>query len=301
MKFSLIQGILLHLCFFTISCNAYSSNNILELEGSTPGDAAIKSIFKIAERQNVDFMQWKLNFFENGHFELELRYGISKPNTLGFENGGTKKMIKGTYHIEKGNTNSRFSEVYKLEIDSTSNSFSIAKITDNVFHIINQNGGLFNGNGGWSYSLFTKIQVKSEKIYIKSPTFDDTSLQMTFDGRTPCQAFAQVHAEMNASPSCFKLKWRLVLNRNSILDKSGTCEIRNIVDNQPRNITGKWEKIDGTEADLKVSYIKVSVNNLSKPILFLIADENVLLFIHPDLLPFVGNENFGFALNRKSD
>lgn len=299
MKYSFIQGILLHLCFFAISCSANSGNKIMTLEGSTPGDAPVKSILEIAKGENVDFIKWELNFYENGHFDLELHYGLSKPNTLDFEHGGTKRTMKGRYRIKKGNDDSRFTEVYELTAETSPNSFSIAKITENVFHIMNQNGGLLNGNGGWSYSLFNKNQSKSENLFIRSPAFDETSLQMTFDGRTPCQEFAQIHTEMKTSPSCFKLKWRLVLNRDSISHKPGTCEIRNVVDNQPRNITGKWEIIDDREADSKVKYIKVSVNNLSEPILFLIADENVLLFSDAGFTPLAGNNNFGFALNKK--
>lgn len=301
MKSSLQLNILLFIPFLTISCNANSSRKILELAGSTPGDASIKSMLKIAERDSIDFIKWELNFYDNGHFDLALHYGLSRPNTLDFEEGGVKKTIIGIYRIEKGKADSRFAEIYKLTDESSSNSFSIVRINENIFHIMNQDGGLLNGNGGWSYSLFGKGQVKSEKILIRSPALDETSLQMTFDGRTPCREFAQEHAEMSASQSCFKLKWRLVLKRDSLSHKSGTCEIRNVADNQPRNITGKWEIINGKKEDSKVKYIKVTVNNLSKPILFLIADKNILLFTDAAFAPLTGNENFGFALNRKEN
>lgn len=301
MKYTLVKSILVLVCFFTISCDAKTGNKILELTGSTPGDATIKSMLMIADHENVDFIRWKLNFYDNGEFDLELRYGLSKPNTLDFEDGGIKKTIKGTYHVENGNANSRFAEVYELISKLPSISFSIAGINENVFHIMNREGKLMNGNGGWSYSLFSKNRSTSKRLLIKSPDIDETSTRLIFDGRTPCQELAQVHAEMKASQSCFKLKWRLVLNRDSISHEPGTCEIRNIVDNEPRNITGKWEIINNKDPDLKIKYLKVSVDNLSNPILFLIADENVLLFIDPDFMPFAGNENFGFALNRKLD
>src|SRR5690606_24590888 len=119
--------------------------------------------------EKVDFIKWELNFYDNGHFDLALHYGLSKPNTLDFEHGGAKKTIKGTYQVKKGTADSRFTEVYELAVGSASDKFYIARITENIFHILNQNGGLFNGNGGWSYSLFNKNKNKSEKIFIKSP------------------------------------------------------------------------------------------------------------------------------------
>src|SRR5690606_23546157 len=99
---------------------------------------------------------------------------------------------------------------------------------------------LMVGNGGWSYSLNRESPVDSGKILISSSVSEDKSLQLVFDGRTPCQEIAAEHPEMNASPSCFKLKWRLILNRDSVTHLPATCIIRKVVDNEPRDISGKW-------------------------------------------------------------
>src|SRR5690606_30216252 len=102
------------------------------------------------------------------------------------------------------------------------------------------------GNGGWSYSLNRKEPVPNNETLISSTIPEDKSIQLVYDGRTSCQEIANEHSEIKATSSCFKIKWRLILNRDSITYQPTTCTIRNVVDNQPRDVSGKWEIIKGT-------------------------------------------------------
>lgn len=294
-----IRNALLLMCIFlTSSCSAGNIKPEIILIGSTPGDEPIKTMLTIPAETKVDFMRWNLILDDKNSFVLEIAYGESKPNTLDFKSDG-KQTIKGTYLIVKNQEENRFKEIYQLNSDDLPEIISIVKINENLFHILTPQNQLMIGNGGWSYSLNRKVPIDSGKILISSPVSDDKSLQLVFDGRTPCQEIATEHPEINASPSCFKLKWKLILNRDSVTYLPTTCTIRTIVDNQPRDVTGRWTIIKGTATNTEAIIYKIQADNLAEPILLFLGDENVLFFIDKYNNPFIGNEDFSFAMNKR--
>lgn len=297
---SFLRSTILLLSFLlSISCAPKAFTSEIVLVGSTPGDEIIKSMLSIPADTKIDFIKWNLKLDSKNSFVLDLVFGESQPNTLGFKNGGEKRTIKGTFTRYENGEKSNFQEIYQLKSSSLPEKISLVKLSQNLFHLLTPQNQLMNGNGGWSYSLNRKNPVGSDKILFSSTTSDDQSLQLVFDGRTPCQEIAAEHPEMNAGQSCFKLKWRLILNRDSITHQPTTCTIRNIVNNQPRNISGKWKIINGTETNPEAVIYKIEVDNLAEPILLLVGDENVLFFLDKNNEPLIGNEDFSFALNKK--
>lgn len=296
----IIRNTYLFLCIFlTASCSAKNLVPEIILIGSTPGDALIKTMLSIPAETKVDFIRWNLIVGNKNAFVLDITYGESKPNTLGFKSEA-KQTIKGTYLIVKNQEKNPFKEVYQLKSDNWPEIISMVKINENLFHILTPQSKLMIGNGGWSYSLNRKTTVDSGEILISSPNSEDKSLQLIFDGRTPCQEIATEHPEMKASPSCFKLKWKLVLNRDSVTYLPTTCVIRTIVNNQPRDVTGRWTIVKGTTTNAEAIIYKIHADNLAEPILLFLGDENVLFFLDKDNNPFIGNEDFSFAMNRRS-
>ena len=284
--------------FWATSCSAINNELEIHLVGSTPGEESIKSMLSISADANIDFIKWDLKLDSKKAFLLNITYGESQPNTLDFRGDGEKKIIKGKYFITI-NQDNPFKEVYRLMLDDSPEKISLLKLSENTFHILTFENKLMIGNGGWSYSLNRKEPIDSGKILISSPMSDNKSLQIVFDGRTPCQEFVTEYPEMNASPSCVKLKWKLILNRDSLTYLPTTCIIRNIVDNQPRDIIGKWEIIKGTKTNPNAIVYSVEVDNLTEPILLLVGDENVLYFLDKKRELLTGNENFSFALNKR--
>jgi hypothetical protein len=284
--------------FLTVSCSARNIMPEIILIGSTPGDEPIKTMLTIPAETKVDFIRWNLILDDKNAFVLDIVYGESKPNTLDFKSD-VKQTVKGTYSIVKNQKGNRFKEIYQLKSDDLPEIISIVKINENLFHILTPQNQLMIGNGGWSYSLNRKNAVDPGEILIFSPKSNDKSLQLVFDGRTPCQEFATEHPEMNASPSCFKLKWKLILNRDSVTYLPTTCTIRTILDNQPRDVTGKWTIIKGTATNAEAIIYKIQADNLAEPILLFLGDENVLFFLDKDNKPFIGNEDFSFAINKR--
>jgi hypothetical protein len=284
------------ICLYT-SCSATNTKSEIVLIGSTPGDELVKTMLAIPSESKIDFIRWNLILNENNSFILDINYGESQPNTLGFKGDGKKTTIKGTFSVSES---SNFKAVYHLKSADLSSKIQIAKLNENIFHLLTSQQQMMVGNGGWSYTLNRKEPIPNEEISISSTITDYKSLQLVYDGRTPCQEIGNEHPEMKVTPSCFKIKWRLVLNRDAVTYKPTTCSIRNIVNNQPRDISGKWEIIKGTETNPNAIIYKIIVSNLAEPILLLVADDNVLFFIDKNKKPMVGNKDFSFTLNKKS-
>ncbi|MDR6845540.1 hypothetical protein [Flavobacterium granuli] len=284
------------ICLYAF-CSATNTKPEIVLIGSTPGDELVKTMLAIPSEAKIDFIRWNLILNENNSFILDINYGESQPNALGFKGDEKKTTIKGTFSVSES---SNYKEVYHLKSADLSIKILIAKLNENIFHLLTSQHQMMVGNGGWSYTLNRKEPIPNEEISITSTITDYKSLQLVYDGRTPCQEIGNEHPEMKVTPSCFKIKWRLILNRDAVTYKPTTCSIRNIVNNQPRDISGKWEIIKGTKTNPNAIIYKIIVSNLAEPILLFAVDDNVLFFIDKDKKPMVGNKDFSFTLNKKS-
>lgn len=275
------------------------------LTASTPGDETMKSLLDIPRETKVDFIRWNLVLnagdAEKKDFTMDIVFGESQPNTLGFKGGGQKWLIDGQYVHERSSEIN--GEVYRLQSRNLPRRIAIVKLTDNLFHFLTPDDALMVGNGGWSYTLNRKDPVDSPSILpalVPPSRMGNAAREVVFDGRTPCQEIAAEHPEMRVSQDCFKLKWRLILRR----DGSGrptTCTIRKVVDGTARNLTGKWMITRGTEANPDVMIYTIEPDNPDESISFLVGDDNVLFFLKKDNTLFIGNKDFSFTLNKISD
>lgn len=297
-KILIRNAFLLVYVILAVRCSAGDNKPKIILIGSTPGDQPIKTMLTIPAETKVDFIRWNLVLADKNDFVLDIVYGESKPNTLDFKSEG-KRTIKGKYLIERNQDENRFKEIYQLKSNDLPEIISIVKINENLCHILTPKNQMMIGNGGWSYSLNRKTPVDPGEILFSSPKLNDKSLQLIFEGRTPCQEIATEHPEMNAGQSCFKIKWRLILNRDSITHEPTTCTIRNIVNNQPRDVRGNWTIIKGTATNTDAIIYRIQVDNLAEPVLFLLGDEEVLFFLDKDYNPLTGNRDFSFTMNKR--
>lgn len=281
--------------FLSTSCSATNSKSEINLTGSTPGDQPIKTLLKIPAETKVDFIRWNLLLNDKNAFVLDINYGESQPNTLGFKKNGKMKTFKGSFSVsEVGN----FKEVYRLKSSGFLSEILMVKLNDNIFHLLTSQNQMTPGNGGWSYSLNRAEPVKNDEISLSSYTNENKSTPLVYEGRTPCKEMADEHPEMKASSSCFKIKWKMTLNRDSVTNKPSTCSIRNIADNHPRDIIGTWEIVKGTPKNPTAIIYKIKVDNLSDPILLFAADDNALFFLDKNYEPMIGNKDFSFTMNR---
>jgi len=279
-------------------------NPDLVLVGSTPGDDAVKSMLGIPVSTKIDFIRWDLNLLNSeaapARFTLNIVFGIGQPNTNGFIGGGEKRLVEGSFIISKQVNEKIHGEVFQLKSDQLPTGISLVKLNENLFHLLTPTDELMIGNGGWSYSLNRKDLIKHT---VPLPTltnttniFNDTTRQVIFDGRTPCQSFASDH-QWNVSSACFKLKWRLVLNRDPVSHEPTTYTTRKVVDNVMKDVTGKWAFVKGGNPDALI--IQLDPGKGKESISLLVGDRNVLYFLNTDYSLYTGNSDFSYTLNRK--
>lgn len=295
------------LVFILTGSNSFKTNyfsNIV-LVGSTPGDDQIKSLFTIPVDQEVDFIQWNLNLNNSksneNTFTLTISYGESQPNTLGFK-VENKRTYDGTYTIGKSKNDIIHGVIYYFKSNALSSELMLVKLNENIFHLLTPNYTLMNGNGGWSYSLNRKELIQDNTVApaLTSPAtlLNITSDQLIYDGRTPCQKIAADY-KLKVTPACFKLKWKLILNRDPITHQPTTYAIRKVVDNVPRDVSGKWSIIKGIKENPDVIIYQLDPEDAENAISLLAGDENVLFFLDKNYRLFAGNSDFSFALNKR--
>ncbi|MEZ4777577.1 MAG: hypothetical protein R3D00_30660 [Bacteroidia bacterium] len=267
--------------------------------GCTPGDHLIKSQLGIPNGMIIDFIKWDLTFDNLNHntFMLNIVYGESQPNTLGFKEGGQKKSYRGKYHILKEND----TEIFKLENSDFQTEILMIKLNANIFHLLTPQKKLMIGNGGWSYTLNNKTPNKNiyplAKLANSSNILKDTSLQIIYDGRTPCEDFAAEN-NLTVNSSCFKLKWKLILNRDPKTLQPTTYTLKR-TNSRETDITGNWTISEGTATNPEAIILQLDPDQPSKSISLFVGDENVLFFLHKDGNLFTGNDNFSFTLNKR--
>jgi hypothetical protein len=77
--------------FFIVS---YATGKEKIYIGSTPAGNTIRSFLGIPLPDSVDFIRWKI-IVSNNLYHLQCNYGIGKPNTNGFIDGGKKIELSG--------------------------------------------------------------------------------------------------------------------------------------------------------------------------------------------------------------
>jgi hypothetical protein len=177
------------------------------------------------------------------------------------------------------------------------------KLTENIFHLLTPQKRLMVGNGGWSYTLNRKELINDDAVVLPalaSPTslLSDTSPQVVYDGRTPCQDYAAEH-QLKVTSACFKLKWKLILNRDAITHAPTTYTIRKVVDNIPRNVSGNWAIIEGTKENPDAIIYQLDPEDPENSICFLAGDEHVLFFLDKKFNLHAGNGDFSYTLNKR--
>lgn len=274
--------------------DSHKNDASIELQASTPCDDVMKSMLQIKESGVIDFIRWNLVLAPNNSFDLSIKYGESKPNTLGFVIEHHQEL-KGVFSVQKSAVPK--GEIYQLSVENADIRLSLLKLNENLFHLLGPDQKLMVGNGGWSYSLNRKNPARQKAAFLPLATATLTKATpyvAVFDGRTPCTELANEYA-IPVSNECIKLKWRFTFYRDSATLKPTTyTAIRIFRRAQP--ITGIWSIEQKGET---LIYHLYPDDKKDEALQFLVGDDNVLFFLDKQQRLFVGDENFSFALNRK--
>ncbi len=285
------------LCFLLISssCSAKLAESKTKWVGSTPGDNFIKSILTFPADMKIDFIRWSLNLDSENLFTLKVVYGESQPNTLGFIGNGETKNFKGTYTVSQADN---FKKVYHLKSTGFSSEMRLAKLTENVFHLLTSENQLEVGNGGWSYVLNRENMEDTNGFLFTSKVIEENTAEVIFDGRTPCREIAAEHPEIQANESCFKLKWRLILLRDPETGLPDSYTLRKVINGKRLDVSGKWVLRKGLPDNPEAVIYTLESENPEETFSFLAVDNSVLLFLNKSNEALVGNKDFSFTLNR---
>lgn len=247
--------------------------------GSTPVGAVVRSFFGIAATDSIDFMRWKLSIAETT-YTLICNYGIGKPNTNGFINGGKSVQLTGDCRHDN-----KFYTLLK-----NGKELKLLELNENLLHLADASNKLLVGNAGWSYALNSLSPVETDKVNIitQNASLPDS---IVYTGRTPCA----VPGIIPTGTSCYKLKWKLVLYANPAENKPTTFKVWGSPWRKEGGKTGRWRIRPAKNGQIIYELEEESGKAFLK---LLKADENILLFIDENGNPLTGNDDFSYILNK---
>ena len=247
---------------------------------STPAAPIVKKFLGIPLADSIDFIRWKLSL-NDLKYSLECNYGIGKPNTNGFYNGGKKILLTGAMQRDKNN--------YILH--NGTQILKLAEVNANLLHIVNNDNSLLIGTAGWSYAINNITHSANDKVNLisKQTAVRDS---IAFEGRTPCG----VPGIVEAGKECYKLKWSIVLYGNTAKNEPTTYKLFGTPYRVEGGRRGNWKIISGKEGKIVYQLLDESGN----PFIHLLKlDEGVLIFTDVKGNLLVGDPDFSYTLNRR--
>lgn len=127
--------------------------------GSSPCDPVMRPWMAIPSNTDCEFIKWKLLLFKNPEndqqqrFNLTYTYGVSKPGTEGFLNGGHNAEMTGNWRVLNNCINLPGQSVIQLRDNKIKTPLTFLKLNHSILHLTDQEGHLMIGNAGWSYTL----------------------------------------------------------------------------------------------------------------------------------------------------
>ena len=265
--------------FLFLSCASGKERTYI---GSTPANQVVRSFLGIPFSDSVDFIRWKITM-QDDKYTLKCNYGIGKPNTNGFMEGGKWVELNGRLKKEKN---------YYL-LQSGNKSLGLLELNASLLHLLDGEKNLLVGTGGFSYTLNAEEPLDTDQVSItsKQAVLKDS---MVFQGRTPCGEFSINRASAN----CIKMKWLLVFYADSRTHEPTTYLLNrsHLIPLEYPGTTGTWEIITGKDG--RIIY-ELKSDNESTPTYLLKLDENILAFTDAKGNLLVGNEDFSYTLSRK--
>jgi hypothetical protein len=248
--------------------------------GSTPANPVVRTFLGIPSVDSIDFIRWSVAF-QNDKYTVRCNYGIGKPNTKGFINGGKWVELHGSWKKE--------ANYYRLQ--NADKSLVLIEVNTDLLHIIDGNNNLSVGNGGWGYTLNRIAPVATDEITIasKKPLLKDS---MAYQGRTPC-GVPGIHS---IEKPCYKLKWSLVLYADPKNNKPRGYKLFGTAWEQKPGKVGAWNIVRGKHG--RIIY-ELKDENGGLLINLVQLDDNILAFADTEQKLLVGDEDFSYTLSRK--
>jgi hypothetical protein len=283
---------------------------VFVFEGSTPSDNPIRAILQIPPDAMADLIEWELTLEqspstpETGTYRLRYAFGATQAGQPALGPHATRVERQGSWSLVPAAQSSSRANTYKL-----SGGLSLWKLNDNILHVLNADGSLMVGNGGWSYTLIRRdvSEPRVDPAVIAadggdeprtiSPVSKRQDVFGVFEGRTPCHGIARELAAA-VRPGCWKLKWRVTLFQDPRSHEPTTYKVEGTLYGSNAR-QGQWRTTRGTADDPKAMVYELLPGAQHRRILLLSGDDNVLFFLDQNRRPLIGTEQNTYTLDRR--
>jgi len=141
------------------SCSQTAAKNspALVFVASSPCGIGSRPLPGIPVNVDCEWIKWNLSLSgDAAHpttYILTYTWGMTKPSTTEFKDGGTTVTMKGKWSVSKGTANDPEAIVYTLDPDKPATSIQLVKLSDQLLHLLDKSKRLMIGSPAWSYTL----------------------------------------------------------------------------------------------------------------------------------------------------
>jgi hypothetical protein len=285
----------------------------VEFIGSTPGGALPREFLGgLATNAECHFIKWEIKLLPNqgaaspATCHLVAQYHVPARHNPNQYEEGPKVTARGTWEMVKGTKSNPDAVVLRISSENRQ-SLSFVKVNEDLLHLLNPDGTLMIGNGGWSYTL--NRAAGSEKpvdaslamsapdmSYKIAPLATGPAVFGVFEGRSPCHGIAR-ELKLPQHAGCHKVKWRVTLYQDPKTSAPTTYKVEGSLHRQSTR-EGTWSIVRGPKTDPNAVVYQLNATPTEAALLLLKADDNILFFLNQNREPMVGHADFSYTLNR---
>ena len=158
----------------TFCCNGMENT----YTGSTPAANEVRSFLGIPLSDSVDFIRWWVTVADRT-YHLKSNYGIGKPNTPGFWNGGKWIELNGRVAVN--------GKYYSFQ--NGNRTLKVLEVNPGFLCLLDESKNLLIGTWAFSYVINNKKMPSNDQVRIisKQGPLNDS---MAYQGRTLCNDFS---------------------------------------------------------------------------------------------------------------
>jgi hypothetical protein len=200
-----------------------------EFVGSTPRCSG-EFLGGLASNAPCHSITWKITLLTNqttglpATYKVTALYQIPTRTNPNRSEDGPRVTAHGTWETLKSAKPWPDALVYRLSAENSQRSLSFVKVSGSLLHLLNPDGSLMIGNGGWSYTLNRADHAEKpvepslamsapDMSYKISPLATGPTVFGVFEGRSPCHGIAR-ELKLPQHGGCNKVKWRVTLYQN---------------------------------------------------------------------------------------
>jgi hypothetical protein len=282
--------------------------------GSTPCDDRVREFLGgLGTNTPCHYIMWQISFTTNRNtdlpatFNLVARYRVPTQSNTNQSEDGPQVALQGKWEILQGTPSRPGASVYRLSAEKPQRSLSFVKINEHLLHVLDPDGSLLIGNGGWSYTLnhadhaepaveASLAMSAPDMSYKIAPLATGPAVFAVFEGRTPCHGIAR-DLRMPQHAGCMKAKWRVTLYQNPETSAPTTYKVEGTLYREGAG-EGAWKMTRGAKPHSDANVYRLDPSGTGTALFLWGADENVLFFLNQNREPLVGNSEFSYTLNQ---